>query len=145
MTELMRELDPSNPDYAKIRAGYEKMMAGLLSYQIASGEGAGLWKQVIDDTTAQNWAETSGSAMFAYAMVAGVRNGWLDPAVYGPPARKAWLGLVGKLQPDGQLKDVSDWMWDGTGDDGPYLQRTRVTGDNHGQAPMMWTAAALIR
>jgi hypothetical protein len=26
-----------------------------------------------------------------------------------------------------------------------YCSRERVTGDNHGQAPMMWTAAALLR
>ncbi len=145
MTELMRDLDKNNTDYPAIKDGYEKMMEGLLAYQIPSGTGAGLWKQVIDDTSPENWAETSGSAMFTYAMIAGVRNGWLDEATYGPAARAAWIGLVGELEPDGKLKDVSDWMWDGKGDDGPYLQRQRVTGDNYGQAPMLWSAAALLR
>jgi rhamnogalacturonyl hydrolase YesR len=43
------------------------MMKGLLSYQIKSGNGAGIWHQVIDSTDKSNWPETSGSAMFTYA------------------------------------------------------------------------------
>ena len=27
-------------------------------------------------------------------MIMGVKNGWLDEKVYGPAARKGWLGLV---------------------------------------------------
>jgi unsaturated rhamnogalacturonyl hydrolase len=81
--------------------------------------------------------------MFTYAMISGVRNGWLDCETYGPAARNAWIGLVGYLEPDGRLRDVSDWMWDGTVAD--YVARERVTGDNHGQAPMLWAAGALLR
>lgn len=143
MTELMRELDPGHQHYAAIRAGYEAMMAGLLKYQIKSGEGAGLWKQILDHEGADNWPETSGSAMFTNAMLTGIRQGWLDAETYAPAARNAWLGLVGYLTPEGQLRGVSDWMYDGAVAD--YLARARVTGDNHGQAPMLWAAATLLR
>jgi rhamnogalacturonyl hydrolase YesR len=47
LTELMRDLDPTRPDYAAVRAGYEGMMAGLLCYQVQSGQGAGLWKHEV--------------------------------------------------------------------------------------------------
>jgi rhamnogalacturonyl hydrolase YesR len=143
LTELMRELEQAHEHYPAIQQGFQAMMAGLLEYQIQSGEGAGLWKQVLDDEGGNNWAETSGSAMFTYAMVSGVKKGWLDEDTYGPVARAAWLGLVGHLEPNGELRDVSDWMWDGSVAD--YVARARVTGDNHGQAPMLWTAAALLR
>ena len=142
MTEMLRELDEGHGNYQAIRQGYERMMEGLLAYQIQSGDGAGLWKQVIDTDTSC-FAETSGSAMFTNAMVTGVKNGWLDCETYGPVARKAWIALVGKLQSNGQLTDISDWMYGGTVSE--YCSRQRVTGDNHGQAPMLWIAAALLR
>lgn len=42
----------------------------------------GMWKQVVDDISM--WEETSGSAMFAYAMITGVKKGWLPAEEYGP-------------------------------------------------------------
>ena len=143
LTEMLRELDPSHPNYAAIRQGYERMMEGLLGYQIQSGNDAGLWLQVIDYTGTDCFAETSGSAMFTNAMVTGVKNGWLDCETYGPAARSAWIALVANLQPDGRMMNISDWMYGGTVSD--YCTRARVTGDNHGQAPMMWAAVALLR
>lgn len=155
MTELLRELPPAHPHHADIRAGYERMMHGLLPHQIASGDGAGLWKQVINSQDARNWPETSGSAMFTYAMITGVRNGWLDAATYGPVARAGWLALASRLTPDGELRDVSMWAYkpashsggpDYAGDEeNYYFERPRLTGDQHGQAPVLWAAAALLR
>lgn len=147
MTELMRELPQSHHNFAAISAGYHKMMRGLLRYQIANGEGAGLWKQVIDAQDAANWPETSGSAMFAYALITGVREGWLDVDTYGPVARATWLGLVAYLTPEGQLNHVANWAWKPAGDEGIsyYFNRAKLVGDNHGQAPLVWSATALIR
>lgn len=143
MTEMLRELPADHADYAAIKAAYDKMMGGLLEYRIESGQGAGLWKQVLDYDGSENWAETSGSAMFTIALVTGVRRGWLDAATYGPVARDAWIALVGYLENDGRLRGVSDWMYGGT--IAEYTARPTVTGDNHGQAPMLWSAAALLR
>jgi rhamnogalacturonyl hydrolase YesR len=143
LTELLRELPQTHSDYARVREGYEAMMQGLLQFQIDSGDGAGLWPQVLDYEGEDNWAETSGSAMFGYALIVGVKLGLLDADTYGPVARSAWLGLVGQLEADGRLRGVSDWMWDGTVAD--YVGREQVTGDNHGQAPLMWAVAALLR
>ncbi|MBB6066190.1 glycoside hydrolase family 88/105 protein [Pseudoxanthomonas broegbernensis] len=155
MTELLRELPPDHIHHAAIRAGYERMMRGLVARQIASGEDTGLWKQIVDSDDPRNWAETSGSAMFAYALITGVRNGWLDAGAYGPAARAGWLALAGRLTPDGELRDVSMWAYKpGSHPGGPdhagdeenyYFQRPRLTGDQHGQAPMLWAAAALLR
>ena len=124
-------------DWHVIMEGYSRMMAALLKYQRADG----LWGQLVNDPG--SWAETSGSAMYAYAFVEGVRRGWLDPAKYGPAARKAWLALVGKLDEYANLKDVCI----GTGkknDRAWYMGRPREAGDPHGQAAMAWICRALM-
>lgn len=154
MAEMMRELDPSHKHYQTIRTAYEKMMKGLLDYQIKSGTGAGLWYQVIDSKDTKNWPETSGSAMFAYAMITGVRLCILDAATYGPAAVAAWNALTSStyLGSDGKLKEISDWCY-WTSAEGDALNyyitvrgtNSRVTGDGHGQAPLLWAAAALLR
>jgi rhamnogalacturonyl hydrolase YesR len=82
--------------------------------------------------------------MFTFAMITGVKNGWLDQKPYGQAARKAWLGLVSYLDPNADLRNVCQ----GTGkknDMQYYLDRARLTGDLHGQAPLLWCASAFLR
>jgi unsaturated rhamnogalacturonyl hydrolase len=138
MTELLRSLPKDHPNRERIMRGYTSMMAALLAYQRSDG----LWLQLIDHPEA--WPETSGTAMFAFAMVTGVKNGWLDEKSYGPAARKAWLGLQGYVDQDANVQNVCE----GTGKGRTveyYLNRRRNTGDFHGQAPILWTASALMR
>ncbi len=66
-------------------AGYKLMMAALLKYQASDG----MWRQLIDHDEA--WEESSSSGMFTFALITGVKNGWLDAATYGPAARKGWI------------------------------------------------------
>ncbi|MCU0749884.1 MAG: glycoside hydrolase family 88 protein [Akkermansiaceae bacterium] len=136
--ELLLDLPESHPQRARILAGYRKMMKGLLEYQAEGG----LWRQLIDKPA--SWPETSGSAMFAFGMITGVKNGWLDAATYGPAARKAWLALVDQLDEKANLKEVC--VGTNKGFDEPYYDaRPRTAGDLHGQAPMLWSAMALMR
>jgi rhamnogalacturonyl hydrolase YesR len=147
MAELLRTLPAAHPGRARIMAGYTKMMAGLLAYQTSTG----LWRQLIDHP--ESWIETSSSAMFTYAMVTGVKNGWLDPATYGPAARNAWLNLVTYLDANANLKEVCVGTGEAYGVVGGdqnaqvkyYLDRGRSVGDFHGQAPVLWSAAELLR
>jgi unsaturated rhamnogalacturonyl hydrolase len=138
MTELLRSLPENHPQRARIMDGYRRTMAALLKYQ---GED-GLWRQLIDRPEA--WPETSGTGMFAFAMVTGVRNGWLDPTTYGPAARKAWLGLVNNLNQNANVGNVCEGTNKGSSVQ-YYLDRKRNTGDLHGQAPILWAASALLR
>jgi rhamnogalacturonyl hydrolase YesR len=100
MAELLRSLPKKHPKRARILDGYRKMMASLLKYQAENG----LWRQLIDKP--ESWAETSATGMFTFAMITGVKNGWLDRKTYGPAARRAWLGLVSYIDPDGYVRDV---------------------------------------
>jgi unsaturated rhamnogalacturonyl hydrolase len=138
MTEMLLSMPKDHPLRPRIVAGYNKMMASLLAMQAPSG----LWLQLLDHP--ESWEETSGSAMFTFAFVTGVKKGWLDAKKYGPAARKAWLGLVAHIDKDANVDSVCE----GT-NKGPsvqyYLDRKRNIGDLHGQAASLWSAMALLR
>ena len=90
MAELLRIMPNDNPHKPRIKAAYLQMMETLLRYQAYDG----MWRQLIDDPA--SWKESSGSAMFTYAMILGVKNGWLDKKIYGEAARKVgwrWLNI----------------------------------------------------
>jgi rhamnogalacturonyl hydrolase YesR len=136
MSELLRMLPKDNPHKDRIKAAYTKMMETLLRYQAYDG----MWRQLIDDPS--SWKETSSTAMFTYAMITGVKNGWLDKKVYGTAARKAWLSLLTYLNEDYNLREVC--MGTGTKDSYEhYIERPRQAGDLHGQAALLWCAYAL--
>ncbi|GAA3624418.1 glycoside hydrolase family 88/105 protein [Flavivirga jejuensis] len=138
MAELLRVLPKNNTNYEKIMFGYKKMMSTLLRHQTDGG----LWRQVIDDD--EFWLETSGTAMFTYAMITGVKNGWLNRKTYGASAKKAWLALTEYVNDEDNLREVCA----GTNiknSRAHYIKRPRIVGDLHGQAPLLWCATAFLR
>jgi unsaturated rhamnogalacturonyl hydrolase len=147
MAELLRSLPKNHPRRARILEGYRTMMASLLKYQGDDG----LWRQLVDHP--ESWAETSSTGMFTFAMVTGVKNGWLPVKIYGPAARKAWLGLVAHLDGVANVRDVCVGTNKANAEVGPdqqtqlkyYLDRPRRVGDLHGQAALLWSATALLR
>ncbi len=138
MTELPSALPKDHPQRPRILKGYQIMMAALLKYQSKDG----MWRQLMDNDSA--WPETSRTAMFSFAMISGVKSGWLDAAQYGPAARKSWLALVGHIDQNGDVTNVCEGT-NKLNDVDYYLARKRRTGDFHGQAPILWAAAALLR
>ncbi len=138
MAEMLRSLPASHPQRARIMSAYKLMMAALLKYQAPDG----MWRQLIDRDDA--WEESSSSGMFTFALVSGVKNGWLDAATYGPAARKAWIAVTGFIDQNSDVTAVCE----GTGKNNSldyYLARKRRTGDFHGQEPILWAASALLR
>lgn len=137
MTELLACLPIDNPDRTRIMDAYRKMMSTLKECQKADG----LWGQLIDEP--QAWSETSGSAMFVYALVSGLRRGWLDAAEYEPVVRKAWPALVAQIDSAGDIAGVCEGTNRSTDHDF-YLHRRTLPGNMHGQAPLLWCATAFI-
>ncbi len=135
---LLLEMLPKDSEYyAQILAGYRRMMEKLLARQCEDG----MWNQLVGDP--KSWKETSCTAMFGYAFAMGVKNGWLPAQTYGVAARKAWLALVSRMDAYGNVPDVCC----GTGkknDYQYYLDRPRVHGDPHAQAPLLWMARAFL-
>jgi unsaturated rhamnogalacturonyl hydrolase len=138
LTEMLRFLPENHPKRKRIMAGYQKMMSALLEHQASDG----MWHQLLDGP--DSYKETSCTAMFCYAMITGVKHGWLPEQPYAPAARKSWLALTDYMDEGGNLGEVCI----GTGQHKNrqyYLDRPRVKGDHHGQAPMLWCAVALLR
>lgn len=138
MTELLRSLPENNPNRVRIMIGYKTMMASLLKYQAESG----MWRQLIDDP--ESWPETSCTGMFTFAMITGVKNGWLEKEIYGKTARNGWLALISYIDENADIHEVCEGT-NKKNDRQYYLDRKRNIGDMHGQAPVLWCATALLR
>ncbi|TCD27051.1 glycosyl hydrolase [Pedobacter psychrodurus] len=137
MTELLSSLPKDNADRPKILKAYQTMMSSLKQYQTEDG----IWLQLVDDKA--SWPETSGSAMFTFAFITGVKKGWLKEEEFGPSARKAWIALTKYINANGDVREVCQ----GTNKENNrqyYLDRQRITGDMHGQAPVLWCSFALL-
>jgi unsaturated rhamnogalacturonyl hydrolase len=136
LTEVLRLLPDNSSYHQKIMESYLKMMSKLKSSQTTNG----MWPQLIDDPTM--WEETSGTAMFTYAMIVGVKNGWLPKSDYTDCAKKGWIALCTQIEKNGDVKNVCEGTNIGDNKE-HYRNRKAVTGDLHGQAPVLWCAYAL--
>ena len=137
LAEVISELPEDHPLYPTIHEGYMKMMTALLQFQAPTG----MWRQLIDMES--SWEESSCTGMFAYAIAVGVQEGILDRQQFDTCYRDAWLALTDLITPEGKVKGVCV----GTGQSKQieyYLNRPTVTGDFHGQAPILWLAYRLM-
>jgi len=138
MAELLIDLPKDHPKRARIMETYRKMMASLLKYQDADG----MWHQLIDHP--ESYQESSCTGMFTFAMITGVKKGWLKDKAYAQAARKGWLDVNKLIDKDGNVDKVCV----GTGQTNSlqfYLNRPTEKGNPHGQAPVLWCADALLR
>ena len=147
MTELLLDL-PVGTTRTSILTAYTRMMDGLLAVQISGGADDGAWRQVLDLTSAP--AEMSCTAMFTYALVNGVKNGWLTDPKYSAAAKKGWTALANKTNVSGQLSQVCPGT--GAAPSGTlssqqqfYATITLGSNDMRGQAPLLWAATGLLR
>lgn len=138
MTLLLDNLPEDSPERGRIVGYYRKMAETLLAAQRRNG----LWGQLVLDP--ESWDETSCSAMFAYAFAVGVNRGFLDAKIYRPAVKKAWKELARHLDEYGNLSDVCGGT-DRRNSREWYMNRPRINGDPHGQAPLMWLAMELIK
>ncbi len=138
LAELLALLPNTNKFYENIKTCFIKMMNALKKYQCNDG----MWRQLIDND--KSWKETSGTGMFGYAMAIGVKKGILPEDIFGKAYNKAWSVLIEYISDDGRISNICP----GTGqsnDVNYYLNRPKVTGDLHGQAPILWFAYALLK
>ena len=137
LAEVLSELPKTNPHYNSLNRGYVKMMVALLKFQAEDG----MWRQLVDKTEA--WKETSATAMFGYAFTLGIKKGLLPKRRFAEASQKAWSALAGYINKEGKVTDVCI----GTGQSNDmnfYLKRPKITGDLHGQAPVLWFAYSLL-
>lgn len=122
---------------------YRELIDSMLPYQ---DEETGMWYQVVNrGGIAPNYLETSGSAIFAYAIIKSVRLGLLDSSyyIYG---KKAFEGVCRKYlsEKDGQLQLGGICLVAGLGNkemrEGTfdyYMREPVVQNDAKGVAPLI--------
>jgi rhamnogalacturonyl hydrolase YesR len=95
----LSEFPHDHPAYAQLVRDYQAHMAALARHQ----DHDGLWRNVVDYPGA--YPEFSATAMIGFAMLRGVRKGWLQPAQYMPLVDKAWDAVVSRVGPEGHVVD----------------------------------------
>jgi rhamnogalacturonyl hydrolase YesR len=139
MTEVLLAIPEDHPRRAELLGKYQAMMAGLVTYQGASG----MWYQVLNmGSDPRNWYESSCTGMFIFALATGVREGWLPEQPYKKAAFDGWAGLADFVDAQGRALQVCT----GTGSNSGvqfYFDRPREIGNTHAEAGVIWAAAAI--
>jgi rhamnogalacturonyl hydrolase YesR len=94
--ELLSVMPEDHPDRARVLDLFRRAAQGVAATQSANG----LWHQLLDKT--DSYLETSGSAMFTFAIARGVNRGWLSPT-YAPVAQAGWQAVATRVRPDGMV------------------------------------------
>lgn len=145
LTETVRALPQEHPDRARLSARLEELLQTLCTLQNAQD---GLWLQVVDRPDREdNWTDTSGSAMFIYALsqapAAPQRRGRFEQA-----ARRGMEGLRRRAQPDahGQvdiLQACDGLCVQKSYED--YVRYPRCRNAKEAVAAVLWAAESLER
>jgi rhamnogalacturonyl hydrolase YesR len=85
------------------RGAYLELLRSLSETVLPLQGSDGLWRADLLDANAFPNPETSGSALFTYALSWGVNEGVLDRATYLPAVERSWAALVGAVDADGRL------------------------------------------
>ncbi len=99
-TELLNNLPENHPKRKELIALLLRQIVGFSRYQ---DNETGLWHQLIDKPDA--YLETSGTAMFTYAVARAVNQGWINKS-YLTIAQNGWKGLASKITEKGEIEDV---------------------------------------
>jgi len=91
IVDVLDDMPRDHPQRDTVIAILNRMCDALARVQDAA---TGVWWQVLDQgARGGNYLESSGSCMFVYAMLKGVRNGYL-PAACRTIAQRAYAGII---------------------------------------------------
>jgi unsaturated rhamnogalacturonyl hydrolase len=96
----LSDFPADHPGRKEVLEAYQRHMAVLSKHQ----DPTGCWHQVVDRP--ESYRELSCTCMIAYAMIRGVRSGWLDREQYAPTIDRAWYAIRTRVAANGRLVDV---------------------------------------
>ena len=133
----LTDLPAEHPGRAEMLRAFQEHLAALRTHQ----DPTGMWHQVID--VEGSYRELTATCMITFAMLRGMKHGWLDRATYEPCVRKAWPALLARIGSEGSLIDVCE----GTGKQTSlraYLDRKAILGpDDRGGAMALLVATEM--
>ena len=98
----LSDFPTDHPAYRELLRSYRQLMQVLARYQDPDG----LWRNVIDHPGA--YPEYSATAMIGFAMLRGVREGWLPKRKFQPLVDQAWRAILTRTGAHGHLVDVCE-------------------------------------
>lgn len=100
MTLSLSSLPEESAAHRAFLESYRAHLEALRRHQ----DPTGAWHQVIDRP--ESYREFTATSMIAFAIVRGIRRGWLDAAAWTPVAESAWTAVKTRIGPRGRLVDV---------------------------------------
>lgn len=133
----LTDLPAEHPGRAEVLRAFQEHLAALRTHQ----DPTGLWHQVID--VEGSYRELTATCMISFAMLRGMKQGWLDRETYEPCVRKAWPAILARIGADGSLIDVCEGTGKQTSLRG-YLDRKAILGpDDRGGAMSLLVATEM--
>ncbi|WP_158567949.1 MULTISPECIES: glycoside hydrolase family 88 protein [unclassified Duganella] len=102
LARMLQYIPDNHPERPRFVAQFRDMAERIAGLQQADG----LWRASLLDPGSYPNRETSGTALYTYALAWGVNQGLLPRAVYGPVAQRAWQALSSHVEADGRLVHV---------------------------------------
>lgn len=134
----LSDLPKDHARRAELLAAFQSHMTAMARHQ----DPTGMWHQVVDRD--ESYRELTVTCMTTFAMIRGVRNGWLDKKKYTPIVARAWTALKTRIAPDATLVDVCT----GTGKQRSlraYYDRTAILGhDDRGGAMALMVTTEMM-
>ena len=94
---VLSELDEGAKEFSALREDWYQHLKALTEHQDAEG----MWHQVIDHP--ESYAEFSCTCMSGFAMLRGMREGWLPRDEFEDPADRAWAAIKRRIHLDGEF------------------------------------------
>ncbi|MDA1014591.1 MAG: glycoside hydrolase family 88 protein [Planctomycetota bacterium] len=117
----LSDMPESHPGREEMLREFQSHIRALTPHQ----DPTGAWHQVIDRE--ESYRELTSTCMITFAIVRGIRKGWLKSDTYRPVVAKAWRALRTRIAANGTLVDVGT----GTGKQPnlrAYYDRTAILG-----------------
>lgn len=134
LLDVLPEDHPARPQILEILRAHVRGLAAVQGND-------GLWHQLLDRP--DSYAETSGSAMYVFAIARAINRGWIDGLAYGPMAMLGWNAVAQKVNAKGQVEATCV----GTGmgwDPMFYMYRPVSVYAAHGYGPIFLAGAEMI-
>jgi len=144
LADVLELLPRQHPGYPQMKMQMQKLVEGLACVQ---DDCSGLWYQVVDKPGhPRNWHDTSGSAMFLYAVKKAGLLGITDQSTCDAMAARAFAGIQTKCVLDAQgnanIHDACDGLCVQVCYD-VYVDYTRNVNSKEAVAAFLWAAQTM--